>query len=147
MDATCGGCSVRPWGRGCGDGGGAEGGGFVHFDGAPWVLVRHSACGGRAATGAAPGLVPRDLPACSFAVIPGGVWRHLVVCFERSAVLLRCPGTVIQRPELHVLRTHRCGDSPGVTGRSRDVTGVTGDHRHLPFPVTSLVINVTFKNK
>ena len=47
--------------------------------------------GGRAAKGC-PGLVPRDLPAYhgSVAVIPGGVWRHLVEFFVRSAVLLRC---------------------------------------------------------
>ena len=37
--------------------------------------------------------MPPDLPACSIAVIPGGVWRHLVEVFERSAVLFRGKAT------------------------------------------------------
>lgn len=52
--------------------------------------------------GAARGLVPRDLPACSVAVIPSGVWRHLVEFFERSAVLLRCRIGVFGRGSLLV---------------------------------------------
>ena len=36
------------------------------------------------------------------AVIPGGVWRHLVEFFERSAVLLRCRIGVFGRGSLLV---------------------------------------------
>ena len=41
-------------------------------------------------TGGCPGACAVRVICPHVAVIPGGVWRHLVEFFERSAVLLRC---------------------------------------------------------